>query len=404
MAFLFFISYARADTKFATENELVKKFVDDLTASVHAKMFPPVTDVCFYDRTDIGVGTQWPDVLEDALCTSRVAVALYSPHYFASTWCGKEFQVFLDRAAQPGTDPKSKRRPIIPVLWTNTPLPLKARDIQHDDTKYPPEYREVDMRTLTKAIVYKGAYELAVEAIARSVVDAVTAADRPEYASLDLTTALSAWDDLPHTESHKSGSISKTCFVFVADQGWNWQPYSDSGQSIGALAQELSGQLGLRYEEIACDAGLIRKLEDTYRNNVPTLMFGDPNSLMSQTFAGIMRRYDAMYLLNCGTLIPWGSPDAADTYLTRLRNHVFPQKISEPPPNHEWRSIFSSADLRARTTETMEKLRQRLLNAILSSEASRVCKASDRHLTDEATQVGIKVDTAPQVSLKPTAS
>jgi hypothetical protein len=241
MAFLFFISYARADTKFATENELVKKFVDDLTASVHAKMFPPVTDVCFYDRTDIGVGTQWPDVLEDALCTSRVAVALYSPHYFASTWCGKEFQVFLDRAAQPGTDPKSKRRPIpiIPVLWTNTPLPLKARDIQHDDTKYPPEYREVDMRTLTKAIVYKGAYELAVEAIARSVVDAVTAADRPEYASLDLTTALSAWDDPPQTESHKSGSISKTCFVFVADQGWNWQPYSDSGQSIGALAQEL---------------------------------------------------------------------------------------------------------------------------------------------------------------------
>ena len=116
MGYQYFLSYSRANTKHPADEKLFNEFVADLEAEVCQTVVPPITqEVSFVDRNDIEVGAVWTAELVSALRTSRVAVALYSPNYFASEWCGKEYQVFLDRAAKAG--PPGTAHAIVPVPW-----------------------------------------------------------------------------------------------------------------------------------------------------------------------------------------------------------------------------------------------------------------------------------------------
>ena len=167
------------------------------------------------------------------------------------------------------------------------------------------------------------------------------------------------------------------------------------------MAQQISGELGLQYEEIVCDAGLPRKLKETRTSSVPTVLFGDPASLLSGAYAQPMREYDDLYLLNCGALVPWteeakarGNDDSTWLY---LKEKVCQQKIKVPPPNHEWRSIFSQDDLETKTRTIIENIRLRLLQQILSDDRPGILKAEDKALTDSAATQGIRIESAPQL-------
>src|ERR1051326_3135241 len=111
---LFFVSYARANTAHPDDLDLFNRFIGHLKAEVSQNqlVLPLLTDFApaFVDRSDIEVGQTWPDALHDGLETSLAALSLYSPNYFNSPWCGKEFQVFLDR--------RNPHFPIVPVWWT----------------------------------------------------------------------------------------------------------------------------------------------------------------------------------------------------------------------------------------------------------------------------------------------
>jgi len=127
---VFFLSYAREDTKHAKYRELMKRFVDDLSAKVAIKMAVPLEGICFFDESSIETGTVWRNELAEALKLTPVAVTLYSPFYFNSSWCGKEFQVFLNRAAA-GAAAHQVPIGIVPVLWSiGRKLPASVQAIQ----------------------------------------------------------------------------------------------------------------------------------------------------------------------------------------------------------------------------------------------------------------------------------
>src|SRR5262249_24945536 len=159
---------------------------------------------------------------------------------------------------------------------------------------------------------------------------------------LDFNNVTSAWEAAVarDDQSHRKGGISKTCFVFDSREGWDWKPYSGAARAIGAFAQHVSGELGLRYEELPCYPALPRKLQETNQGKVPTVLFGDPSSLLESKYSGLMHQYDSQFLLNCAALVPWepeskGAGDG-DARWKHLRTHVCPQKIDSPPPYHEW--------------------------------------------------------------------
>lgn len=409
-----FFSYARDNTAYEPDRHDMKKFRDDLVNSVALRMAISADGLCFFDESSIETGAIWSANLEHALKVSKVAVTLYSPSYFAREWCGKEFQVFLNRAAAVRSRVPGQTG-IVPVLWMRTTdAPSCAEKLQHGSDAYPPEYAQMGLRQLMQLKVFSDQYRISLEATADSVVSAARAHPLRELDTLDIDGTASAWDlsVAAEPESHKQGSISKTCFVFVSREGWDWQPYKQ--KKIGAIAQEISGELALRYEEIVCDDELPKKLKETQSARVPTILFGDPDSFRIGAYEQALREYDSLYLLNCGALVPWSEDSKlqgdSDDEWRYLKRAVCQQKTKLPPPNHEWRSIFSQDDLKLKTRTVIEDIRLRLLQQVLSDAPSTekvngesrspsvvVRKAEDVNLAVSAASKGIRTESAPQI-------
>ena len=352
----------------------------------------PLDGVSFMD-VNIQAGEIWSDEIRDALMRCRVGLALYTPNYFTRRWCGQEFQVLLNRRR-----PGSGGTGIVPVRWLKDVIdpPKCAAQLQHDSAAFPPEYTSRGMRQLV-ALREVRPYELTLEALTDRIIDEANAQRLSPLTQLDVDAVPSAWEvSTPgDPQSHTHGNISKTCFVFLSRSGWDWAPYDGTPAKIGALAQKITGELGLRYEEIPCDATLHQKLKEACDNDVPTVLFGDPASLHADPYAQSLQQYDLQYLLNCATLVPW-EPGVKDTIETDprwiyLKTKICKQKVENPPPYHEWRSIFSPEVLDMKTRTVIEQIRSRLMKQLVSNpnRTATPQKAEDAAISEGAAALGI---------------
>src|SRR5687768_16360897 len=110
MPYDFFFSYTRANN-----DSYLKKFFNDLSQAIRdIRGEPQSTVVGFFDQRDLELGENWDAAIVDALQTSKVFVAMASPAYFKSEYCGKEWRLFSDRLATmaPARPPLLK-----PVIW-----------------------------------------------------------------------------------------------------------------------------------------------------------------------------------------------------------------------------------------------------------------------------------------------
>ncbi len=136
----FFLSYAHAADALHPSgpahepNKLVHQFFADLTETV-AQLIPLEVGAApgFMDRS-MGGGERWTAELLRAVGTCQVFVALLSPSYPRSAWCGMEWQAFSQRRVEKpeGGDPVTQAC-IIPVIWVPVPvetLPKVIRDVQ----------------------------------------------------------------------------------------------------------------------------------------------------------------------------------------------------------------------------------------------------------------------------------
>ena len=137
LAPLFFVSHALqalgrryADARRERSLELVQ-FFDDLSENVAELVaLSAGRDPGFLDRTIPG-GTHWTGELLRAVGTCQAFVALLSPQYFASAWCGMEWNAFsLRTVARRAPGVLDSRRSghytgIVLVNWT----PVQAREI-----------------------------------------------------------------------------------------------------------------------------------------------------------------------------------------------------------------------------------------------------------------------------------
>jgi hypothetical protein len=401
MAPVFFVSYARGDVEHPEFREIFVGFVKDLRQRVSNKLPDVEADDVEFSDPDIHTGEDWTDRLWTEISHCKVGVVLFSPRYFTRRWCGREFQVLLQRARR-GSGPTG----IIPVRWEklNGEPPKCAARFQSNEGEFPSEYASRGMRALVRVrAVSLLAHEDTMEVLASRIAAAAEPQRlQPLPPDFDLENVPSAWEAAATAdpESHKEGSISKTCFVFLSKTGSDWIPYQDAAEKIGAFAQKITGELGLSYEELPCDGMLARKLADTSKSNVPTVLFGDPASLDAAPFASSLEEYDGRFLPNCAALVPW-EPDKRgaindDARWARLRKL---NKVKSPPPFHEWRSIFSHEELDKKTRTHIEQIRSQLLKQVVSDPESTVAvaKAEDTTLQQNAATQGIDTQTPPQL-------
>jgi hypothetical protein len=123
----FFLSYARG-----VDDGYVLNFFDDLCNEVRSLVgLRPEDQVGFLDVQNIQPGDRWPDELIDALSHCRVFLPLYSPAYFGSEPCGKEWAAFQERVLRHQAQHQTRSSALIPVQWAPLPsLPAVASPIQ----------------------------------------------------------------------------------------------------------------------------------------------------------------------------------------------------------------------------------------------------------------------------------
>jgi FxsC-like protein len=433
VSFLFFTSYARDNRASAVDEQYLQTFVSDLQNEIR-QLGPPHTDeIAFFDTESIEGGDSWPRALSEALRTSRSCVCLYSPSYFNSKWCGKEFRVFRDRRdawmAKAGNEGK-RAHVLFPVIWIPPrEVPVSVKDVQYMHDDYPAPYREGGLRQLMRLTRYKDAYNEFVAVLAQKIVNAALAHSLEDLAELsalsEVSSAFESAQAIPGETVAVTGGISKACFVFIAAQrdeisavrqssdsygqndGWDWRPFlPDAKESVGAMAQQVAGQLGVRFQEIPCDQELPNRLREAKKHHVPAILLTDVWSLCLPRYAGVMTEYDDLNLSNCAVLMPWNEKDnetvAGRDKLRRRLIATCPQKSSAPPPSHVWDGIRSMEDLRSRTAAMLDELRMRLLHLMLSAAGDGdVRKVENAALATTAAVDGIPLNRQPQLQTTP---
>ncbi len=134
----------------------------------------PLADrIGFMDR-ELRPGNEWTVKLTTALASCRVFVPLYSPRYFGSEHCGREWSAFARRAVGTSHGGAEHTEAIIPALWVPVrpeQLPEAARKIHYLAGDYGGAYATHGFYRLMRLSKYHDEYEEAVYELARRIRD-----------------------------------------------------------------------------------------------------------------------------------------------------------------------------------------------------------------------------------------
>src|SRR5579872_4578138 len=193
MAYRFFFSYAREN-----RDRDLDRFFKHLCTAVKLEEYVRRDELAFFDGESIQTGAPWKDTLAKGLRTSRVLVAVCSPDYINSDYCGKEFQVFLERVASYAAAKNLQDAPrlILPVIWGNPKGSLREviSQYQYTDDAYPRIYAEEGLRYLAQLSNRKDDYKRFVKRLAQKIVNGARDHPLPDLPVLrSLDQVKSAW-------------------------------------------------------------------------------------------------------------------------------------------------------------------------------------------------------------------
>ncbi|WP_329582677.1 FxSxx-COOH system tetratricopeptide repeat protein [Kitasatospora sp. NBC_01250] len=186
----FFLSYARAD-----DSPLIAAFYRDLGARLLARDPAAAGLPPFRDVEQIRLGADWERALADAVAGCRAMVALYSPGYFASSYCGKEWTAFHSRVvafrAETGWDPRA----LVPVLWRPVAgaLPGPVAELQYSEPAMGERYPRVGLRSLLAEEPPGPEYHQVLDVLTDRIALAAGRARLPGLPGLDLGSFVGAF-------------------------------------------------------------------------------------------------------------------------------------------------------------------------------------------------------------------
>ncbi|GKS59433.1 hypothetical protein YTPLAS18_29600 [Nitrospira sp.] len=345
MPYEIFFSYRRSDF-----GPFMREFLSDLGEEVRKlRGLGKYENLSFFDQESIETGNNWDDALLAAMQESRVLIPLYSPAYFNSEYCGKEWQSFqLRREAYAKLHGGIQPAVIRPVVW----IPLRkdkklalpnyvsaaVRMVQYTWREEDSHINQQGLEHMVrKKADYNDLYWDFVRGFAQGITDALDGMELPHLNPMPTLNEIApAFPlELPATRpavhaSARQGFRRHVRFVFAAlhpehlSDGRNRNPYQDAGgpdwkpfypdlqRRIGALAAHIVSDADLDFDsdQAQFSKGLADEVRAAFKEGKPVVVFVDRWSLYaSPDYQEIFREFDEQNFNNCAVLLPWNPRD-----------------------------------------------------------------------------------------------
>ncbi|RPE38405.1 FxsC-like protein [Streptomyces sp. Ag109_O5-1] len=318
----FFLSYAHTpgDGDDDSDPDLwVHRLFRDLSGHIRHMTTVSGSDAGFMDR-NLRTGQNWPDEIAQSLTGCRVFVPLYSPRYFISPWCGREWTVFGRRHAE-FVDKGEAGTPsaVVPAIWSPVPdrqLPETVRDMQYTHPDLGNRYRTFGLYGLIKVNSFRADYQRAVLQLARRIVEvgesiAVEPGDGTHLESahdafaspravrstasrtLRISVAAGSQDRLPEGRSPDCYGSSPLA----------WNPYHpESDQPLVRTAEAVAGRLDYR--------PVVQEFDhDSEPADGPEILLLDRWVLRDPGHRERLKVFDADSTRPTGLVVPWNEAD-----------------------------------------------------------------------------------------------
>lgn len=324
----FFLSYAhtpRSDAAFADPDFWVERLYRDLCSHVMAlDDHRSNTPVGFMDRA-IHPGEGWSESLSEALATCRVFVPLYSPRYFRSEQCGREWYAFSQRvledrsyAAQPSTG-------IVPALWVPvepSQLPGPALRLPFNHQEFGTEYATEGFYGLSKLRFYREQYEQAVYSLARTIVKVAHATPVGTGRPLryrELPSAFGPPSGPRHVRIVVAAPVrsalpegrSADCY---GESSLDWNPYHPaSARPLAQVTAELVTNLDYRTSTVSLSEAADELGGGEEPPDAPTVMLIDRWTLRDRNSLQLLAKLNVAAKPWISVVVPWSRDDPDNT-------------------------------------------------------------------------------------------
>jgi FxsC-like protein len=415
MASWVFFSYARED-----KDEFLVKFYADLLKEISLVKTMAEDAIGFLDEGDIRIGDDWAGKLTEELRTCKVFLSICTPKYFEPKhkYCGKEFQICLDRQASS----KKTSTAMVSVIWGEPAGSVHPRmkKFQYMHKSLPASYAEYGLRYIMKLGVFKDDYEQFITSLAKAIVDAGTKYPLPVPTALDpiervknafgkaVKQAASAPDVQRNANfSYIVGSPDEICDIpkrLLRDLpsrygpgGREWRPfYPEYEDTVGDVAMLETAMQKLFYKELPLENLLDRIKEAEAKKEIVVLLV-DPWTIRVKTYRDLMKEYDRQNFLNCAVLVAWNS-----LLKTKRQRKEFEEEIAETfqfRANQYQKSVFyvdsisTEQDLRSTLATTLTELRNKMIQRSVQQQ-----RIKEPRFSKKAQRQGIEYRRQPIVT------
>jgi FxsC-like protein len=386
MDYGFFFSYASRDREVADpeavetpRSDYLRIFYNDLNKAIRGLGIP---DGGFFDKKRIE--GPWRVALADGLATSRVLVPLYSPNYFHSEYCGKEWEVFRLRSQEnAGSSRLADVTPtiILPVLWKlPATIPTEVMEFQYLHDEDPVEYKSEGLEYLIKFKRYNQVYQRFVDRFAKRIIKHINDQGAPKIR--DVPDFREIYPSFPG--SGKPG-LKYVRYVFIAGvrnemRIWrtkfdsygvfsdrrDWRPWHpDVTAEAEKIVTRAAKDEGRAYEIMpSVPAGTaLEKLREAKRLKNIIIIVVDPWSMKIPELRSFVDDFDKEEFANSGVLVSWNDNDRETLdKLPELQNEMkeyFRGRIGRKEFHKE--ELRSEAALEGAVREAFNSIRERLI-------------------------------------------
>ncbi|MEU5330098.1 TIR-like protein FxsC [Streptomyces parvus] len=345
----FFLSYARTPAYGGetAPDMWVERLFHDLCGHVMAMTDLSAGSVAGFMDREILPGDNWSNRLSEMLAECRVFVPLFSPRYFSSEMCGKEWHAFEQRAIHHGARSGRPAEAIVPALWVPVPpskLPPAAQRLQFNHRYFGERYVSDGLYGLIKLRRYAQEYERAVYELAKRIVMVAENVRLGPGRSRDLHLVRSAFDP-SNSVSEDCNSIQITVVAptrrklpegrtpeYYGGSAQDWNPYYPaSTRSLAHVTEDLVRSLNYQAVITSFDVESGRP-GGRRQPDTPEILLIDPWALQDEERRHKLAASDAINQPWTTVIVPGNRDDrqsqAAKAELTEQLEQTMPATMS----------------------------------------------------------------------------